>query len=131
MRFVDFDFDLIEDTFRANEKITRCRIGSPYDRRSAVDLSAELTRGQQKVQDREITSQDGVFGVFDVFVLHVVSVVGPGGSCGGACDTPPIGSEVHGENETLLDDEVMPQILPRCLPINLYESRDIQSKGVV
>ena len=114
MGFVDLYFDLVKDTFSANEEITRCWVGSPYDRGSTVDFGAELTRGQQEVQDREITSQDGVFGVFDVLVLHVLSIVGPGGGLGEACATSPTDSkEVHAKNETLLDDEVMAQILPR------------------
>ena len=44
MRFVDLDLDFVEHRFSANEKITRCWVGSPYDRGSAVNLSAELTR---------------------------------------------------------------------------------------
>ena len=93
MRFVDLDLDFVEHRFSANEKITRCWVGSPYDRGSAVNLSAELTRGQQKVQDREITSQDNIFGVFDVLVFHVVSVVGPGAVVGERVTLPQLGQK--------------------------------------
>ena len=74
MRFVDLNFDLIEDTFRANDKITRCWVGAPYDRGSAVNLSAELTRGQQKVQDREITSQDEISSGCSMCLFFMLSV---------------------------------------------------------
>ena len=69
VRFVDLNLHFIEDRFGANEEISRGRINSPNDSGSAIDFGGKINLRLERLQERSVTREDGIFGVFDVKVL--------------------------------------------------------------
>ena len=85
MRFVDLDFNFVEDTFGPNEEVSSGRIATPYNSGSAVHLNRQGACCLKPVQGSQVARQDGVFGVFDVGVSHEGSMAHPGGLLGVWC----------------------------------------------
>ena len=69
MRFVDFDLYFVEDRFGANEEVSGGRISPPNDSGSAINFGGKINLRLDRLQERSITCEDGIFGVFDVKVL--------------------------------------------------------------
>ena len=69
MRFVDFDLYFVEDRFGANEEVSGGRISPPNDSRSTIDFGGKINLRFERLQERSITCEDGIFGVLDVKVL--------------------------------------------------------------
>jgi len=75
VRFIDFDFNFVEDTFSAYEEVSSGRIGAPDNRRSAVHFNAKSASSSEPVQHSQIARQDGIFRMFDVSVLHTTGTL--------------------------------------------------------
>jgi hypothetical protein len=69
MRFVDLNLHFVEDRFGANEEISSGRISAPNDSRSTINLGRKIKLRLERLQERSVTREDGIFGVFDVKVL--------------------------------------------------------------
>jgi hypothetical protein len=74
VRFIDFDFNFIEDTFGAHEEVSGCRIHTPDNSRTAIDFHAESTIGKEPIQHGQVTRKDAIFGVVEVGVFHTISM---------------------------------------------------------
>jgi len=70
VRFINFDFNFVEDTFGAYEEVSSGRIRAPDNSGSAVHLDAKCASSGEPVQHSQIARQDRIFRMFDVFVLH-------------------------------------------------------------
>jgi len=75
VRFIDFDFNFVEDTFSAYEEVSSGRIRAPDNRRSAIHLDTESARIHEPIQHGEIARQDRIFRMFDVSVLHTIGTL--------------------------------------------------------
>ena len=69
VRFVDLNLHFIEDRFGAHEPISSRRIRTPNDCRSTINFGGKIKLRLERLQERSVTREDGIFGVFDVKVL--------------------------------------------------------------
>jgi len=70
VRFINFDFNFVEDTFGAYEEVSCGRIRAPDNSGSTVHFNAESASSGEPVQHGQIARQDRIFRMFEVFVLH-------------------------------------------------------------
>ena len=66
MSFVDFDLHFVEHRFGANEEVSSRRIDAPNNSRSTIDFHGKMLLTFDRLQERSVTCEDGIFGVFDV-----------------------------------------------------------------
>ena len=97
VRFVDFDFNFVEDTFGAHEEVSGGRIRAPDNSRSTINLDTQSARIHEPIQNGKVSRQDGIFGVFEVGVFHTVIVRCQEGVWGEPCASSP---SVTGSVET-------------------------------
>ena len=66
VRFVDLNLHFVEHRFGANEEVSSRRIDAPNNSRSTINFHRKMLLTFDRLQERSVTGQDGIFGVFDV-----------------------------------------------------------------